>query len=200
MTIRNRDDYREYLRADLTANGLERWTFDMRFRRPEVHYLRLMRKLEYLLASPGVIARIRRSAVRFEFMRASVSTGISIPPRVFGKGLGIAHYGSVVVHSRVRAGAFCRINSATNIGVGEGDGVPTLGDHVYISPGAVIYGGIQIGDRVVIGANAVVGRDVVDDVTVGGVPARVIAERNSRSIMPSFVPFPEVVGDRRDDI
>lgn len=200
MTIRDRNDYREHLNADLRANGLERWTFDMRFRRPEVYYLRLMRKLEYLLASRGVVARARRSIVRFRFMRTSVITGISIPPGVFGPGLGIAHYGSIVVHSRVRAGAFCRINSATNIGVGSGGGVPTLGDGVYISPGAVIYGEIRIGDRVVIGANAVVGRDVPDDVTVGGVPARVISERNSRSLMPSFVPLPEVVGDRRSDV
>ncbi len=190
MTIKTGRDLRYYLDEDLKANGMTCWRFQDRYRRPEVYYQRLMRKLEYLLAQPGMIARARRSFVRFRFMRTSVATGISIPPGVFGPGLSIAHYGSIVVHSKVRAGAYCRINSATNIGLANG-GVPTLGDHVYISPGAVIYGPITVGSRVVIGANAVVGKDISADLTVAGAPARVISSRNSRSIMPEFVPFPE---------
>lgn len=190
MTIKTEQDLRKYLDEDLKANGMIRWRFQDRYRRPEVYYQRLMRKLEYLLAQPGMIARVRRTLVRYQFMKTSVATGISIPPGVFGPGLSIAHYGSIVVHSKVQAGAYCRINSATNIGLANG-GVPTLGDHVYISPGAVLYGPITVGSRVVIGANAVVGRDTPSDVTVAGAPARVISSRNSRSVMPTFVPFPE---------
>ncbi|MCJ8504806.1 hypothetical protein MRU69_07970 [Kocuria flava] len=190
MTIKTRRDLRYYLDEDLKANGMTYWRFQDRYRRPEVYYQRLMRKLEYLLAQPGIMARAQRSLVRFQFMRTSVATGISIPPGVFGPGLSIAHYGSIVVHSKVRAGAYCRINSATNIGFANG-GVPTLGDHVYISPGAVLYGPINVGSRVVIGANAVVGKDISEDLTVGGAPARIISTRNSRSVMPVFVPFPE---------
>jgi serine O-acetyltransferase len=189
LPIRTRDDLNYFLKQDLIANGMQRWKFDSRFRRPEVHYQRIMRRVEYYLATPGIISRILRAYFRFRLMRTSVSTGISIPPGVCGPGLSIAHYGSIVIHSKAKIGSFCRINSATNIGV-SGGGVPTLGDYVYISPGAVIYGGIAIGDRVVIGANAVVGRDVPDGVTVGGVPAKIISPRDSRSAMPSFIPFP----------
>ncbi|MGI3781037.1 MAG: hypothetical protein ACRYG2_09685, partial [Janthinobacterium lividum] len=60
----------------------------------------------------------------------------------------------------------------------------------YIAPGAVLYGGITVGDRVVIGANAVVGRDVPDGVTVAGAPARVVSQKDSAAMMPSFVPVP----------
>ena len=187
--ISTRSDYESYLRDDLTAAGLSRWTFVQRFRRPEVHYLRVLRRVEYLLAQPGAVARVQRSWFRWQLMRCSTRLGLTIPPNVFGPGLGIAHYGSIVVHSRAKVGAWCRINSATNIGLSP-TGVPTLGDYCYIAPGAVIYGGITVGDRVVIGANAVVGRDVPDGVTVAGAPARVVSRSDSSVMMPDFVPVP----------
>ncbi|SEQ58572.1 serine O-acetyltransferase [Microlunatus flavus] len=187
--IKTRADYERYLRDDLTANGLARWSFQQRFRKPEVHFLRTLRLVEHLLAQPGAVARARRSVARFRLMRLSARLGLSIPPNVFGPGLGIAHYGSIVVNSKARVGAWCRINSATNIGLGP-SGVPTIGDYCYIAPGAVVYGGITVGDRVVVGANAVVGRDVPDGVTVAGVPGRVVSQSDSSSIMPDFVPVP----------
>jgi serine O-acetyltransferase len=187
--ISTRADYDRYLRDDLTAAGMSRWTFVQRFRRPEVHYVRLLRQVEYLLAQRGKVARVRRSWARFQLLRSSTRLGISIPPSVFGPGLGIAHYGSIVVNSRARVGAWCRINSATNIGLSP-SGVPTIGDYCYIAPGAVIYGGITIGDRVTVGANAVVGRDVPEGVTVAGAPARVVSQTDSSAMMPDFIPVP----------
>lgn len=187
--ISTKADYERYRRDDLTAAGMSRWRFQDTFRRPEVHYLRLLREVEYLLAQPGAVARVRRSWARWRLLRSSTRLGLSIPPNVFGPGLGIAHYGSIVVNSRARVGAWCRINSATNIGLGP-SGVPTIGDFCYIAPGAVVYGGITVGDRVVVGANAVVGRDVPDGVTVAGAPARVVSQHDSSAVMPEHVPVP----------
>jgi len=110
---------------------------------------------------------------------------LSIPPGVFDRGLSIAHYGSIVVNSRARVGKYCRIHSATNIGIANGE-CPQIGDYVYIGPGAVIYGGVKVGNNVVIGANSVVSKDVPDNVTVAGAPARVVSERSSREIMPEW--------------
>lgn len=187
--ITNRADYERYLRDDLVANGVPRWSLSQQLRRPEVHFLRTLRLVEYLLSQPGPVARARRSVARFRLLRLSTRLGLSIPPNVFGPGLGIAHYGSIVVNSKARVGAWCRINSATNIGLGP-SGVPTIGDFCYIAPGAVVYGGITVGDRVVVGANAVVGRDVPDGVTVAGAPGRVVSQSDSSAIMPDFVPVP----------
>ena len=50
---------------------------------------------------------------------------------------------------------------------------------MYIGPGAKIVGEVHIGNNVVIGANAVVTHDIPDDVTVGGVPARIISNNDS---------------------
>lgn len=45
-------------------------------------------------------------------------------------------------------------------------GAPTIGDNVYIGPGAKIFGAIHIGNNVRIGANCVVFEDVPDNATV----------------------------------
>ena len=114
-------------------------------------------------------------------------TGISIPPGTCDRGLSVAHTGSIVVNDRARIGAFCRIHSGTNIGV-QADGVPQIGSRVYLAPGAVLFGAITVGDDVLVGANAVVGRDVPAGVTVAGAPARVIANHGSHSSMPEWFP------------
>jgi serine O-acetyltransferase len=49
-----------------------------------------------------------------------------------------------------------------------------IGSDVEIGVGAKIIGPVTIGDRVVIGANAVVLNDVPSDAVAVGVPARVI--------------------------
>ena len=59
---------------------------------------------------------------------------------------------------------------------------PTFGNNVYIGPGAKIFGKITIGDNVAIGANAVVNKDVPSNVTVGGIPARIISNKGSNGL------------------
>lgn len=86
-------------------------------------------------------------------------------------------YGSVgvVLHSRSKIGRNVIIGQNVTIGRQlDPDGVPTIGNNVYISAGARILGEITIGDNVIIGANAVVIKDVPSNSIVAGVPAKVI--------------------------
>lgn len=81
----------------------------------------------------------------------------------------------VVIHSRAVIGQ--RVIIGQNVTIGrqlDPEGVPVIGDNVYISAGARILGGISVGDNVIIGANAVVVKDVSPNSIVAGVPARVI--------------------------
>lgn len=180
-------EYRSTVRADLTAAGLSRWTPLKVISRPEVHVVRLIRITEWLRGSRSPLKQALYPIARYLLFRTSKETGIQIPPGVAGPGLSVAHFGSVVINSSTRIGRYCRIHSATNIGSAGSHKAPRIGDYVYIGPGAVIYGDISIGDRTVIGANSVVGRDVPPGVTVAGSPARIIAERGSESIMPEQV-------------
>ena len=51
---------------------------------------------------------------------------------------------------------------------------PTLGNTVMVGTGARVLGPINIGNNVKIGASAVVLKDIEDNVTVVGIPARVV--------------------------
>jgi UDP-2-acetamido-3-amino-2,3-dideoxy-glucuronate N-acetyltransferase len=51
-----------------------------------------------------------------------------------------------------------------------------------IGSGAVIMCGVTIGERAIVGAGAVVTRDVPDGVTVAGVPSRLLAKQGADSL------------------
>lgn len=53
-------------------------------------------------------------------------------------------------------------------------GLPIIGNDVYIAKGAIVIGGITIGNNVTIGANAVVTKPVPDNAIVAGVPAKIL--------------------------
>lgn len=56
---------------------------------------------------------------------------------------------------------------------------PSIGDNVLIGSGAKILGGVQLGDNVTVAANAVLLQSVPSNVIVGGIPAKIIKNRNS---------------------
>ncbi|MBR7086926.1 MAG: serine acetyltransferase [Prevotella sp.] len=58
---------------------------------------------------------------------------------------------------------------------------PTIGDNVSIYTGATVFGGITIGNDVVIGAGAVVRRSVPDHCTVVGNPARIVRKDGQKT-------------------
>jgi len=55
-----------------------------------------------------------------------------------------------------------------------------ISDYVFIGPRAIILPGIKIGKGAVVGAGAVVTKDVESFTIVGGVPAKVIGERKNK--------------------
>ncbi|MEM2145872.1 MAG: serine O-acetyltransferase, partial [Candidatus Jordarchaeaceae archaeon] len=106
-----------------------------------------------------------------------ITTGISISSNAkIGKGLYIGHFGLIFIHNDVEIGENCSIAQGVTIGsLGLGkEGVPKIGNNVFIGSGAKVLGPITIGNNVRIGANAVVIKDVPDNATVVGVPARVV--------------------------
>jgi serine O-acetyltransferase len=110
-------------------------------------------------------------------------TGIVLPRTSrIGGGLRIFHFGCIFVSPNVVIGRNCTLRHGVTIGTRRGDhDVPTLGDDVEIGAGAKILGNIRIGNRVVIGANAVVLQDVPDDSIAVGVPARIRPRKAARS-------------------
>lgn len=63
-------------------------------------------------------------------------------------------------------------------------GVPEIGDNVYLGVGACVLGPIKICDNVNIGANCVVLKDVPDNCTVIGNPAKIIKKNGLKVNIP----------------
>ena len=104
--------------------------------------------------------------------------GISIgSTAIIGRRFTIEHHGCIVIHGAAIIGDDCLIRHGVTIGnTGYDDplGAPRIGSRVQIGAGAKILGRVTVGNDVIIGANAVVVRDVPDNVVVGGVPARTL--------------------------
>lgn len=60
----------------------------------------------------------------------------------------------------------------------------TIGEGVWIGANATVCGGVLIGDHSVIGAGAVVLKDVPDDCVAAGVPAHVIRKITAKDMIP----------------
>lgn len=99
-----------------------------------------------------------------------------------GPGLVLYHPTGVVIGPECRIGARARIMQGVTVGSdavagGEG-GSPAIGDDVFIGPGAAVFGAVELGDRVQVGANSVVTSSFGSDVVIAGAPARVVRPRD----------------------
>lgn len=155
-------------------------------------------KIEVLLLYPSVHAliayRISNKLYKHKlfFLARLVSqisrffTGIEIHPcATIGKGLFIDHGMGVVIGETAEVGDNVTIYHGVTLGgTGKHKGKrhPTIGNNVIIGSGAKVLGPINIGDNVKIGANSVVLKDIEDDKTAVGIPAKVVKKVNSKII------------------
>lgn len=105
-------------------------------------------------------------------------TGIEIHPgATIGKALFIDHGSGVVIGETTIIGDYCTIyQNVTLGGTGKDSGKrhPTLGNNVMVGAGAKVLGPLKVGNNVKIAAGAVVLKDVPDNSTAVGIPAKVV--------------------------
>jgi serine O-acetyltransferase len=111
-------------------------------------------------------------------------TGIEIHPgATIGKGFFIDHGMGVVIGETAEIGDNCSLYQGVTLG-GTGKDLgkrhPTLGDNVMVGAGAKVLGPFTIGDNSKIAAGAVVLKEIPDDATAVGVPARVVRQQGRR--------------------
>ena len=102
-------------------------------------------------------------------------TKIWIPPQVtIGEAFHIVHAeGSLSIHPDVVIGDRFGVMHNVTIGTNMNDGVPVIGDDVFVGVNSTVLGGIRIGDRVRIAANTAVTTNVPSDSIVVGSPAKI---------------------------
>jgi serine O-acetyltransferase len=184
-TIKSKADYEFFLEADRIA--LSR----MDRKRPDLigdeiwKFQRLLRKTEYFQnCKTDFLSKIYLYYLIYRLHRLSLTLGFSIPRNVFGPGLSIAHRGTIVVNEGAKVGENCRISTCVTIGTAPTSTinlVPKIGDNVFIGPGAVIVGSIEIADGIAIGANSYVDKSFEEeDITIAGNPARKISNKGQK--------------------
>ena len=164
-------------------------------------------KLSVILTYPGVKAvffhRIANffATAKFDLIARIISqfsrflTGIEIHPRAkIGKNLFIDHGMGVVIGETSEVGNNVTIYHAVTLG-GSSPSIdserqrhekrhPTIGDDVVIGSGAQIIGPVKIGNNARIAANAVVVKDVPENATMIGIPAKAVKLENRGSFKP----------------
>ena len=105
-------------------------------------------------------------------------TGIEIHPGAkIGRRFFIDHGMGVVIGETCEIGDDVLLYQGVTLGgTGKDTGKrhPTIGNHVMIGAGARVLGPFTVGDNVRIGAGSVVLREVPDNCTVVGIPAKVV--------------------------
>ena len=146
--------------------------------------------MEILLLYPGIKAvrshRLAHWCYRHDlkFLARAISqrsrrrTGIEIHPgATIGRRLVIDHGMGIVIGETAEIGDDCLIYHGVTLG-GTGKDVgkrhPTIGNNVLIGTGAKVLGPIKVGDNSRIAANSVVLKEIPEDSTAVGIPARVV--------------------------
>ena len=135
-------------------------------------------KLEIFLLYPGVHATLYHQAAHFcychkmKFLARTISqwsrfwTGIEIHPGAkIGRRLVIDHGDDCLIYHGVTLGG---------TGKDQGKRHPTIGNNVLLSTGSKVLGPFKVGDGARIAANAVVLKEIPENATAVGVPARVV--------------------------
>ena len=136
-------------------------------------------KLEVFLLYPGVHATVYHRAAHFcychnmKFLARTISqwsrfwTGIEIHPGAkIGRRLVIDHGMGIVIGETAEVG--------DGTGKDQGKRHPTIGNNVLLSTGSKVLGPFKVGDGARIAANAVVLKEIPENATAVGVPARVV--------------------------
>ena len=164
-------------------------------------------KLSLILTYPGVKAVFFHRAAnffakaKFDILARIISqfsrflTGIEIHPKAeIGKNLFIDHGMGVVIGETSEIGDNVTIYHAVTLG-GSSPSIdserqrhekrhPTIGNDVVIGSGAQIIGPVNVGNGARIAANAVVVKDVPENATMVGIPAKAVKFENKGNFRP----------------
>ena len=169
MFERIREDVHCVFERDPAARN----AFDVLTTYPGIHAV-LLHRFSHWLWSLGLkwLARVFSNIARWY-------TGIEIHPgATIGRRFFIDHGMGVVIGETTEIGDDCTLYHGVTLGGtswDKGKRHPTLGNNVVIGAGAKVLGPIHVEDGVRIGSNAVVLKDVAADMTVVGVPGRLVS-------------------------
>jgi len=171
-TIIQKDFYRE---SGKWLSSSEIWAKCIN---PNLHYVYLLRKCQQF-SKKSILGIFWRFVLRHH----QIKYGFQIYPETkIGEGFYLGHWGAVIINPKAKIGKNCNIAQGVTIAQanrGKNEGVPEIGNEVWIGPNAVVVGKIKIGNNVLIAPNAYVNFDVPDNSVVVGNPATITPNENA---------------------
>lgn len=165
-TIIQKDFYRE---SGKWLSAQEIWAKCVN---PNLHFIYILRKAQQFPKKS-----VRGVFWRWVLRHHQIKYGFQIYPETqIGPGLYLGHWGTLVINPKAVIGKNCNIAQGVTIAQanrGKKEGVPHIGDEVWIGPNAVVVGKITIGNNVLIAPNAYVNFDVPSNSLVIGNPAKI---------------------------
>lgn len=141
------------------------------------NYIRYLRYVDYYQGKGGVY-KILYLYYYLRYKRLGFKLHFTIYPGTIGPGFRIYHVGGFThVGKNVSIGKNCTMLPGVVFGnKTESEDVRgvSVGDNCYIGLNAKIFGPVNIGNNVTIGANSVVTKDIPDNAIVAGCPAKII--------------------------
>jgi serine O-acetyltransferase len=129
--------------------------------------------------------------IKIWYKNLQVKYGYQIPhTSTIGHGLYLGHYGNIVINEGTILGKNCNVAQGVTIGNvsrGKRKGCPTIGDRVWIGANAVVVGKIKIGNDVLVAPLTLVNFDVPDKAVVVGNPAKIISYNGSGEYVKNIV-------------
>ena len=139
-----------------------------------IKHIKLLRKTEYLFNSGHAILY---RFFNFRLNQFQNKYCIHVPCFTCGKGLKIMHVGPVLINKRAKVYNDVSIHIGVSIvAQGRTDEAPIIMDGCVIGVNSTILGGVAISKNVVVGANSLVNKNVLEeDIAVAGCPAKKIS-------------------------
>lgn len=173
MELKTKNELRFFIIADRIMNrGTLKYTLKQKIKKifyPDyiMDYLECMRYLSYYKNRNNILWLW----YHYKYRKLGLKLGFSIGYNVFGYGLLIPHYGTIVVGGTNRIGNYAVLHTSTCIS----DNGKIIGDALYLGTGSKITSKIQLGNNISIGANSLVNKSFCEDnIMIGGMPAKYI--------------------------
>ena len=159
----------------------------------------LISMFAYSLYTPafGILFWMRLAAIKgFLYWPAKIihrrysrKYGFQIFPSMkVGYGLCLSHGINIIVNPGTIIGNNCNLSQFVNIGASR-NGPAVIGNNVFIMPSVCIVDDVNIGNGVCVGAGAVVVKDVPENATVVGVPAKIVNYKSAKRFLSNRYPI-----------
>jgi serine O-acetyltransferase len=158
--IKTKEDLNYYMECDKKALGINH-SYPKIIGDRIWKYERLYRKVEYYWnnRTKNLFYKMLGNVYKYYWKYKSLKLGNEIPVNCIEEGLCIWHGQNIIINPKSRIGKWFSVSTGCIVGQAHNE-FPTIGDNVQMTVDSKVLGGVTVCDNVVIGAGAVVIKNI----------------------------------------